>query len=81
MKPWEHKGTIEALCKMSGEETIKIGVSLTEDALNVLISSIYHECPESNEEMLWEEVKRVIWEIDKETSKIASSILQKHLKE
>jgi hypothetical protein len=80
MKPWEHENTINKLKKMSGEETVNIGISLTETALEILISSIYTHMPDIGEEELWKEVKKVIWEVDMEASKIVSTILPEHLK-
>jgi len=80
MKPWEYKNTINKLKKMNGEETVNIGISLTDTALEILISSIYTQMPDISKEELWKEVKRIVWDVDIEASRIASTILSKHLK-
>jgi hypothetical protein len=46
MRPWEYKSTVERLRRMSGEETVRLGILLTEDALEILASSIHKQNPD-----------------------------------
>jgi len=41
MKPYEIKQTIKIIQKLTGEETVKIGIDLTETSLKILIDSIF----------------------------------------
>lgn len=69
MKPWEAEETIKISRKMSGEETIKVGIELTEYALKVLSSSIKNENPNISPQRLKRELEKIIWKIRPEVMK------------
>ncbi|KXB09266.1 hypothetical protein AKJ35_01065 [candidate division MSBL1 archaeon SCGC-AAA833F18] len=46
MKPWEVKETVEQFRKMSGSESIEIGFSLSQNAIEIFANSLGKKGPD-----------------------------------
>lgn len=69
MKPWEYKGTLRTLRKLSGSKTVEIGADLTDCALRILADSIKAENPDLTKAAISEEMRRIIWQLSEQVSK------------
>lgn len=60
MKPWDVPSTVTLFQKMSGEETVKMGDSLTRASLEILYSSIREKNPKIRGKKLIEEAQKIL---------------------
>jgi hypothetical protein len=63
MRPWEIEETIRIAQKMSGSQTVEVGIDLTETALDILTDSIRDRKPRITLENLHKEMKQILWGI------------------
>ncbi|HEA47333.1 MAG TPA: hypothetical protein ENH97_02865 [bacterium] len=63
MRPWEIEETIRIARKMSGSQTVEVGIDLTETALDILADSIRNRKPKITLISLNKELRQILWEI------------------
>ena len=62
MKPWECPETVARVRAMSGEETVRADIRMTDAALGIFAESIRVADPSLTEPEVEAEVRRVLWE-------------------
>ncbi|MFH1562129.1 MAG: hypothetical protein ABIF11_01730 [Nitrospirota bacterium] len=62
MKPWEVNRTVEKFKTMSGEESLKMGIELSETSLLILADSIRNKNPEITKEELKRKIHHLLWD-------------------
>ncbi|MDI6735432.1 MAG: hypothetical protein QME42_04425 [bacterium] len=62
MKPWELNRTVEKFRNMSGDESLKMGIELSETSLLILADSIRNENPEIHDEEIKKKIRFILWD-------------------
>ena len=62
MKPWEVNRTVEKFRNMSGDESLKMGIDLSETSLLILADSIRNKNPEIQNEEIKRKIHSILWD-------------------
>ena len=73
MRPWECPETVARVRAMTGDETVRAGIRMTETALDIFAESIRADNPDLSDLEVEAEMRRILWEKRPWTSKPLSA--------